>query len=86
MFRRVFASAKTERWQNIKAAVAGACATCDANPRLPAAPEPAWLLIMQASAATCDACGLRKKAVTSNLSICKECPAVELLKRLAAAQ
>lgn len=77
-------TSRTEKWATVKASAAGMCAACDANPHFSDVPEPAWTLIMQASTQTCDACGLRQQALVSNLSICKECPAVELLKRLVA--
>lgn len=64
-------------WPTVRAAAKGMCDQCDANPHLPAAPEPAWSLITQAAEATCNACNIR------GLSICKECPAVDLLRRLA---
>lgn len=69
-----------ESWPRVRAAAQGMCDQCDANPRLPAVPEPAWLLILEAANQTCDACTLRAMA---SLSVCKQCPGVELLKRLA---
>lgn len=70
------------KWKNIKAATSGMCDACDANPDLPDVPEPAWAIIMQSATQTCDACNLRTQAQATKLLICKQCPAVELLKRL----
>lgn len=75
---------QTARWQNIRAAAQGMCDACDVNPALPNAPEPAWTLIMESARAMCEACSLRRTALLNNLSICRECPGVELLKRMAA--
>jgi ParB family chromosome partitioning protein len=73
---------RKETWPRVRAAAQGMCDACDANPKLPDAPEPAWSLIVDAANQTCDACTLRAMA---NLSVCKQCPGVELLKRMAAA-
>ena len=75
----------TAKWDVVRAATKGMCDACDANPRIPAAPEPAWWLITQATVGTCKECSMRKSAVNRDLSICKECPAVALLQRLAVA-
>lgn len=75
----------TAKWEVVRAATKGMCDACDANPRIPAAPEPAWWLITQATVGTCKECSMRKSAVNRDLSICKECPAVALLQRLAVA-
>lgn len=74
---------KTERWQNVRAAAQGMCDKCDANPKLPSLPEPAWHLVFAAAESTCKACSLSQLAKT-DLSICRECPGVELLRRMAA--
>jgi ParB family chromosome partitioning protein len=73
-------------WSTIRAAAQGMCDQCDANPRSPAVPEPAWSLIVEQTEATCKACSLRAHAIKNDLSICKQCPAVELLKRLVVAK
>lgn len=75
---------QTERWQNIRSAAAGMCDACASNPQLPGVPEPAWFLIMQSADAMCGACSLRHTALMNNLTICRECPGVELLKRMVA--
>jgi len=75
----------TAKWEVVRAATKGMCDACDANPRIPAAPEPAWWLITQATVGTCKEFSMRKSAVNKDLSICKECPAVALLQRLAVA-
>lgn len=77
---------KPTSWPMIRSAAQGVCDRCDVNPRSPAVPEPAWSMILEQTDATCSACNLRAHAVKNDLSICKECPAVELLKRLAAAR
>lgn len=71
---------RKESWPRVRAAAQGMCDTCDADPHLPGIPEPAWTLILEAANQTCDACTLRAMA---SLSVCKQCPGVELLKRLA---
>lgn len=73
---------RKETWPRVRAAAQGMCDACDANPKLPDAPEPAWSLIVEVANQTCDACTLRAMV---NLSVCKQCPGVELLKRLVAA-
>ena len=75
----------TAKWEVVRSAAKGMCDACDANPRTPGAPEPAWWLITQATVSTCKECSMRKSAVNKDLSICKECPAVALLQRLAVA-
>ena len=75
----------TAKWEVVRAAAKGMCDACVANPRTPAAPEPAWWLITQSASSTCKECSMRKSAVNKDLSICKECPAVALLQRLAVA-
>ena len=75
----------TAKWEVVRAASKGMCDACDANPRAPGAPEPAWWLITQSASSTCKECSMRKSAVNKDLSICKECPAVALLQRLAVA-
>lgn len=70
-------------WPTVRAAVKGMCDQCDANPRLPSAPEPAWSFITQAAEVTCNTCNMRTMPINNGLSICKECPAVDLLRRLA---
>lgn len=76
--------ATTERWENVRAAAQGMCDECSVNPHLPDAPEPAWQIIMEAATTTCTACSLRHAAMMGNLAVCRECPAVELLKRMVA--
>ena len=75
---------QTERWQNIRAAAVGMCDACASNPQLPNVSEPAWSVIMQSADAMCSACSLRHTALMNNLTICRECPGVELLKRMVA--
>lgn len=70
-------------WPTVRAAAKGMCDQCDANPHNPSAPEPAWAFIAQSAEATCNACNMRTMPINNNLSICKECPAVDLLRRLA---
>lgn len=73
---------KSETWPRIRAAAQAVCDACDANPRLPDVPEPAWSLILEAATTTCDACNLRPVVNRAGLEVCKQCPGVELLKRL----
>lgn len=73
----------TERWQNVRAAAQGMCDKCSSNPKLPNLPEPAWSLIIHSAEQACAACSLRESA-KNNLAICRQCPAVELLKRMVA--
>lgn len=74
---------RTERWENVRAAAQGMCDACDANPQLPDVPEPAWALIIEAAGEMCESCSVRQTAVLNNLAICRQCPGVELLKRMA---
>lgn len=73
---------QTAHWKTVKAAAEGMCTDCDVNPRLPAAPDPAWALVLHSAESTCDACAMNPKTLRS-LNVCEQCPAVDLLKRLA---
>lgn len=75
---------QTQRWQNVQAAAAGMCAKCSSNPQIPGLPHPAWAIITQAAEETCQACPLRESAYQNNLTICRDCPAVDLLQRMMA--
>lgn len=75
------ATGKPVNWKEARAAARGMCDTCDVKASLPTVPEPAWALVVSTAASVCDGCNLRPVA---NLDICKECPGVELLRRLAA--
>jgi ParB/RepB/Spo0J family partition protein len=61
----------------LRAAAAAMCGSCELKASLPDVPEPAWLLVTNAAATTCERCSVR-----GDLSICKQCPAVELLRHL----
>ena len=71
-----------ETWKRVRVAAKAMCDTCDVNPGVPNAPEPAWTLILESAHQTCDACNLRPLA-KNDLNVCAQCPGVELLKRLA---
>lgn len=66
------------RWENVRAAGLGMCSECEIRP--PAHDEPAWSLVLDAADATCKAC---KVVDMKALDICRQCPAVGLLKRMA---
>lgn len=83
--RRPRTSNETVRWPNVRSAVQGTCDHCDANPRNPQIPEPAWALIVKASEGTCEQCSIRPRQREEVLSVCKACPMVELLRKLTAA-
>lgn len=78
------APATAQSWRNVRAASEGMCQQCDANPKLPELPYPAWSLVVQAAEATCEGCSLRDMARQNNLTVCRACPSVELLRRLVA--
>lgn len=75
------ATGKPVNWNEARAAARGMCDACDIKASLPNVPEPAWALVVSTAASVCDGCNLRSVA---SLDICKECPGVELLRRLAA--
>ena len=66
------------RWDNVRAAALGMCSSCGVKP--PAQSEPAWSLVLDAADATCKACKVNDMKA---LDICRQCPAVGLLKRMA---
>jgi ParB/RepB/Spo0J family partition protein len=68
------------KWQTVRSAAQGMCDKCDVKASLPKVPEPAWLLIISSARAVCDGCSLRANA--ANLDMCRQCPGVDLLKRL----
>jgi ParB family transcriptional regulator, chromosome partitioning protein len=67
---------KVESWATVRETAAAICANCDVNP---GAPEPAWSLILDAAGQTCKVCSVRD---LRSFDICRQCPAVELLKKL----
>jgi hypothetical protein len=66
------------RWANIRPAARGMCDACDVKPLTEQ--EPAWSLVLAAADATCKSCAV---ADMGALDICRQCPAVDLLKRMA---
>lgn len=69
-------------WQSLRAAARDACQLCDVREQsLAAVAEPAWELITHAAGDTCAACNLRQVG-----ALCGECPLVEMLRRLKAAE
>lgn len=55
------------------------CAGCELKgDLLEKLPEPAWYLVAQSAAEVCNRCGLSQR----DLSFCKRCPAVDLLRRV----
>lgn len=66
------------KWTNIRPAARGMCDACDVKPLTEQ--EPAWSLVLAAADATCKACTV---ADMGALDICRQCPAVDLLKRMA---
>lgn len=71
---------KPVNWNEARTAAQGMCNSCDIKASLPNVPEPAWAIVLSTAATVCDNCNLRPVA---SLDICRECPGVELLKRLA---
>lgn len=71
------------RWPVVKAAAAGMCAECNSKPEGLA--EPGWLFLLKAADQECGACSLADMAARGDVSVCRECPAVGLLKRVAVA-
>lgn len=76
-------SAEPVVWRNARAAARGVCTACRHKENLPDVPEPAWSLVVSAATTICDDCALRPNA---SLTVCQSCPAVALLKRLAASR
>jgi len=71
---------KTENWDNIRATVREICQQCEIKlTTLKTFPEPAWSLISHSRQEVCDKCDIKE------LDMCGECPAVHILRRLAAA-
>jgi ParB-like chromosome segregation protein Spo0J len=69
------------KWSGVRVAAQAACEACNVHvDALSHVAEPAWELVTHAAEETCGACSLRELQ-----SLCGECPAVELLRRLARA-
>lgn len=69
---------ESPRWANVRAATRGICAACDIRPVT--FDEPAWSLVLDSADATCKACSV---GGLKELDLCRQCPAVGLLKRMA---
>lgn len=72
----------TVKWRNARAAAAAVCNDCDVKQSLRDVPEPAWSLLLTHADAVCTECSMRPTA-SASLNVCKACPAVDLLKKLA---
>ena len=67
------------KWNETREAAKAMCDECALHVgELARVEEPAWRLIAQAADETCKACGLGDE-----LENCRECPGVELLRRVA---
>lgn len=66
------------KWADVRPAARAMCEACDVKPLSEV--EPAWLIVLDAADATCKACSV---ADMKALDICRQCPAVDLLKRMA---
>ena len=71
------------KWRNVRASAQAMCDKCDVKASLPDVPEPAWSIIVSTAQAVCADCSLRPMAGV-NLDVCRDCPGVDLLKRLVA--
>ena len=73
------AAATRVKWEDTREAAKAMCSDCALHiGKLAKVEEPAWRLIAQAADETCAACGLG-----DDLANCRECPGVELLRRMA---
>lgn len=70
---------KPVKWRDMRAAAQGMCDTCDLKSGLAGIAEPAWSIVLEMTGRVCDRCSLRANA---SLDICRQCPAVDLLRRL----
>lgn len=67
------------KWKGVRVAAQAMCTQCEVKAGLPGVAEPAWQLVLEAAAETCDGCSLK-----GDVDICRQCRGVELLKRLVA--
>lgn len=65
------------RWETVREQARVMCDACSLRDLTKGVPEPAWLLVQAAAEATCAACDVR-----GDLQVCRECPGVDLIKRL----
>lgn len=75
------ASPKPQKWERIRVAAQAACDACDVKASLNGVAEPAWSLVISSARGVCEECSLRPSS-HSQLDVCRQCPAVDLLKRL----
>lgn len=68
------------RWKQIRDGARAMCDTCSLN-GLISVSEPAWHLVMEAAGSTCSAC--IEKNGSYHLDVCRGCPGVEMVRRLA---
>lgn len=67
-------------WPVLRAAAKVMCDECGLRDLTRNTPEPAWLLVQSAAEATCKSCDIHLTG--GNLSVCRECPGVELIGRI----
>lgn len=80
-FQKRIPSSATTKWSKVRSAAREMCAKCDAKlASMDRLPEPAWTLITHAAEGTC--CGCKVKEVAQ---ACGQCPAVDIMRRLAVA-
>lgn len=65
------------KWETVREQARVMCDACSLRDLTKDVPEPAWWLVQAAAEATCAACDVR-----GDLQVCKECPGVDLIKRL----
>lgn len=65
------------RWETVRAQARTMCDACSLRDLTEGVPEPAWWLVQSMAEQTCAACDVR-----GDLQVCRECPGVDLIKRL----
>lgn len=66
-------------WQAMRESAQAMCDACSLK-ELSKREEPAWALVLEAAEQTCDDCAAKNGR---DLTICRECPGVEIIKQLA---
>lgn len=66
-------------WKQVRNVARAACGACSLSD-LVSVREPAWHLVMETAEATCAACSQNNGI---HLDVCRECPAVDMVRRLA---
>lgn len=67
-------------WPVVRAAAKVMCDECNLRDLTKGVEEPAWMMVKQAAEATCKSCDIHLTG--GNLSVCRECPGVELIARM----